>query len=99
MARGTTTTADGMGRLSLWALGYALRRWPALAAVLGTTLLKIACDVLRPWPMKVLVDHVLDDRPMPDELAAVVGWLPGAATPEGLAAWCVAATVVLFLLG
>jgi ATP-binding cassette, subfamily B, bacterial len=99
MAHSTSSTADGMGRLSLWALGYALRRWPAFAVVLVATLLKIACDVLRPWPMKVLVDHVLNERPMPEGLAAVVAWLPGAATPRGLLTWCVAATVALFLLG
>jgi ATP-binding cassette subfamily B protein len=99
MVRGKSATADGMGRLSVWALRYALRRWPALAVVLGVTLLKIGCDALRPWPMKVLVDHVLDDKPMPAGLAAVVGWLPGGATPQGLLTWCVAITVALFLLG
>jgi ATP-binding cassette subfamily B protein/subfamily B ATP-binding cassette protein MsbA len=98
MARSTSSTTDGMGRLCLWALGYALRRWPAFAVVLATTFVKIGCDVLRPWPMKVLVDHVLSDRPMPEGFAAVMAWLPGAATPRGLLTWCVAATVVLFLL-
>jgi ATP-binding cassette, subfamily B, bacterial len=93
----TRKTADGMGRLCLWALGYALRRWPALLAVLAILLLKIGLDVLRPWPMKFLADHVLGGRPMPPGLAGAVGRLPGGGSPEGLLAWCVAATVVLFL--
>jgi ATP-binding cassette subfamily B protein/subfamily B ATP-binding cassette protein MsbA len=88
-----------MGRLCLWAVGYALRRRGALAAVLTTMLLRIGLDALRPWPMKVLVDHALGGKPMTEGVARWVGALPGAADPANLVGWCVAATVVLFLLG
>jgi ATP-binding cassette subfamily B protein/subfamily B ATP-binding cassette protein MsbA len=88
-----------MGRLCLWAVGYALRRRGALCAVLATTLLKIGLDALRPWPMKLLVDHALGGKPMNEGVARWAAALPGAATPEDLVGWCVAATVVLFLLG
>jgi ATP-binding cassette subfamily B protein/subfamily B ATP-binding cassette protein MsbA len=87
-----------MGRLCCWALTRASRRWPALAAVLGAMLLQVGLDVLKPWPMKVLIDHVVGERVPPPELAAVLGWLPGGSTPEGLLTWCVAATVLIFLL-
>jgi ATP-binding cassette subfamily B protein/subfamily B ATP-binding cassette protein MsbA len=90
--------ANNPVRLCLWAAGYAARRWPALTGVLTCTLAKILFDVLKPWPMKFLVDYVLKDEPMPLEVAGAVSLLPGAATAEHLILWCVAATVVLFIL-
>jgi ATP-binding cassette subfamily B protein/subfamily B ATP-binding cassette protein MsbA len=86
-------------RLCRWSLGYAFARWPALLAVLATMLLQVGLGVLQPWPMKVLVDSVLDDQPLPATLRRAVDLLPGAPTPHNLLAWTVAATVVLFLLG
>src|SRR5688500_1451079 len=95
----TLRAADRIGRLCRWALAHALRRRAALVAVLGAMLLKIGLSVLAPWPMKVLVDHALGDRPLPPPLAAATAWLPGGGAPGGLVGWCVAATVVLFLAG
>jgi ATP-binding cassette, subfamily B, bacterial len=86
-------------RLFRWLTRYALRRWPGLLAVLATMIVKVGLDVLKPWPMKVLVDHALGEQPLPMSLAGAAAALPGAATREGLVAWSVAATVVLFLLG
>jgi ATP-binding cassette subfamily B protein/subfamily B ATP-binding cassette protein MsbA len=87
-----------MGGICRWSLRRALRRRGALAGLMAVLLTKIALDVLKPWPLKVLVDHVLHGRPMPPALADAVALLPGAATPEGLLTWCVAGTVTLFLL-
>jgi ATP-binding cassette, subfamily B, bacterial len=84
--------------LSLWALGYAFRRWMALGAVLGTMLLKTGIDLLKPWPMVILVDHVLQHKPMAASLNAFINWLPGGASTSNLILWAVAATVVIFLL-
>ncbi len=86
-------------RLFRWLTRYAVRRWPGLLAVLATMIVKVGLDVLKPWPMKVLVDHALGDQPLPMSLAGAAAALPGAATREGLVAWSVAATVVLFFLG
>ncbi len=82
------------------------RLWPLLryvrphgrdvAVVLGATAVGIALDVLRPWPLKILIDHVLEREPVPRLLAALVGrapdpwWLLGAVS---------LATVVIFLAG
>src|SRR3954466_10449811 len=88
-----------MGRICLGSLGYARRRWPGLSAVSAAMLLKIGLDVVKPWPMKVLVDHVLYGRPMPEGLEWALGLLPAAATREQLLTWCVAGTVALFLAG
>jgi ATP-binding cassette subfamily B protein/subfamily B ATP-binding cassette protein MsbA len=92
-------TDTSVSRLFRWVARYALRRWPGLLAVLATIMFNILLDVIKPWPMKVLVDHALGDQPFPAWLASVTATLPGAATREGLVAWSVAATVVLFLLG
>ena len=80
-------------------LPYGVRRWPAGLAVLTTMLLATTLNVLKPWPMKVLVDHALGGRPVPAALSEVLARLPGAATQDGLIAWSVAATGALFLLG
>ncbi len=99
IAAGGARAADrSVVRLVAWLGRYAVRRWPGLLAVLATLLGRIGLDVLKPWPMKVLVDHALSGLPVPQALAPLVDVLPGAATREGLAAWSIAATVVLFLL-
>src|SRR5262249_7568769 len=51
------------------------------------------------WPLAVIVDHVLEEKPMPAALARGIALLPGSGTRENLLAWAVVATVVLFLLG
>src|SRR6476620_649614 len=85
--------------LTLWMLRYGLRRWPGMLAMLGTMLLTAGIEVLRPWPLKILVDNVLGGKPLPPSIAPLAGVLPGAATTEGQLLWTVAATVLLFLLG
>jgi ATP-binding cassette subfamily B protein/subfamily B ATP-binding cassette protein MsbA len=61
-------------------------------------LLKVGLDVLKPWPMKVLIDQVISGQPMPPSLTRAVEFLPFAATRDGLLMWCVAGTVLIFLL-
>jgi ATP-binding cassette subfamily B protein/subfamily B ATP-binding cassette protein MsbA len=95
----SNSNADGTLKLCRWALGYALRRWQNLLAVVGVMMLGIAFAVLGPWPMKVLVDNVLNGQPLSAPLAEFVGRLPYADTREQLAVWCVGATVALFLAG
>jgi ATP-binding cassette subfamily B protein/subfamily B ATP-binding cassette protein MsbA len=82
----------------MWAVGYAAHRWPALVVVLGCMLTKILLDVLKPWPMKFLVDYVLKDETMPEGVAGAVDILPGGANAANLITWCVGATVILFIL-
>jgi ATP-binding cassette subfamily B protein len=89
----------GMVQLCFWSLGYARRRWLPLVAVLALMLVKVGLDILKPWPMKVLVDNALGGQPLPEALHGPIRWLPAAGTREGLLAWCVTATVALFLLG
>jgi ATP-binding cassette subfamily B protein len=87
------------GRMALWMLRYPLRRKLALAAVLATTLTGNAMRVLSPWPMKLIIDNVVEGKPLPRAAATVAGVLPFADSRDGLLGWCVAATVLLFVVG
>lgn len=85
-------------RLLRWVSGYALHRWRGLLAVLATMTAKIGVDLLKPWPLKVLVDYGLSGQALTPALAAAAAVLPGAETREGLITWSVASTVVLFVI-
>src|ERR1043166_7522776 len=91
-------SAPSIPRLCRWVLHYAARRrWP-LTSVLGSMLLKIGLDVLKPWPMVFLINYVLEGKAMPPWIAALVDSLPGPHTPNWLIGWSVGVTVLLFLL-
>jgi ATP-binding cassette subfamily B protein/subfamily B ATP-binding cassette protein MsbA len=63
--------------MSSWwksALPFLARHRAALAGVLLLSLLSIAFNLALPWPMKLIVDHVLAEKPYPANWL----WLPGA---------------------
>jgi ATP-binding cassette subfamily B protein len=93
------TPGTGIIRLCRWLMRYAVRRWPGLIGVLVTMLAATGLNVLKPWPLKVLVDNALNGKPLPRDLGWMLDLLPGATSREGLVAWTVAGTVILFLLG
>lgn len=75
---------------------YARPHRASLALVVGLTLADAALNALKPWPLKLIVDSVLADKPFP----AAVPWIAGfaqEASASSLIAWLAAATVVLFL--
>jgi ATP-binding cassette, subfamily B, bacterial len=78
---------------------YAKRRRRAMTGVLAAMLLQMALTALTPWPMKVIVDNVLDKHPLPAWLHSVFDWLPGPATREALLWWSIGATILIFVLG
>ena len=85
-------------RLSLWVWSYA-RKFPGqLAAVLSLMGVGVVLNLMKPWPLVFLIDHVLRGRPT----AAWAGWalarLPGAQDQLTLLTWTAAATVLIFLL-
>ena len=77
-------------------LRYAPRQKRGLGATLGFLLLGVVLEVLRPWPLKLIVDHVLRSRELPGGARWVLV-LPGAQTPAGLLGWLALATVLLFV--
>jgi ATP-binding cassette subfamily B protein len=84
--------------LGSWIGRYMLGRWGGMAIVLVAMLLKVAVDVIRPWPTKVLIDNALRGVPLSGPLASAVGHLPGVTKPADLIGWCVLVTVLLFLI-
>ena len=89
----------GVTRMCIRLLRYAVRRWAGLITVLAIMLLKTGMDVLKPLPMKILVDNVLNQQPLQGVSSRFIELLPGAAVREGLLIWSVAATVLLFFFG
>src|SRR5215207_6591494 len=77
-------------------LRYALPYRAGWAAILLTTLVSTVFSVVAPWPLKVLVDHVLGGAPFPAWLGNVVDLLPGSAARGGLIAWVALAGLVVF---
>lgn len=74
-----------------------LRERRAIASLLFLAVIGVAVEALLPWPLKLVIDNVLTEQPLPpaaDWLAA----LPGGATTTGLLAWLAAAVVSVFLV-
>lgn len=61
--------------------------------------LGIGLDVLRPWPMKLLVDNVLGKVPVPHQVTVFLNYLPASEGPAGLLFWISISTVVIFIAG
>jgi ABC-type multidrug transport system fused ATPase/permease subunit len=79
-----------------------LRRAPAyagpLAVISALSLAGIGFNLLRPWPLKIIVDYVLPGRELPSSLQWVNG-LPGSGSQPAALAWMTVSTVLVFLLG
>ena len=84
--------------LIAWVSRYALRRWQGLVAVLATMVGRIGVDLLKPWPLKILIDYGLTGQPLTPVLASIAAFLPGSDTREGIIGWSVASTVALFVI-
>jgi ATP-binding cassette subfamily B protein/subfamily B ATP-binding cassette protein MsbA len=77
-------------------LRYAATDWKGWILIVLVMLLSGALGLLQPWPLKVLIDHVLNHERMTGALAAVVGLLPGGETLRGLLVWVVLAGLAIF---
>lgn len=71
--------------------------WPALSlaflAVLGTSV----TDVLEPWPLKIVFDHVFASKRMPDWLASIVSYI--GTDKVSILNFAVLAVIVIALFG
>jgi ATP-binding cassette, subfamily B, bacterial len=65
----------------------------AFLAVLGTSV----TDVLEPWPLKIVFDHVFASKRMPDWLAAIVGYI--GTDKFSILNFAVLAVIVIALFG
>jgi ATP-binding cassette subfamily B protein len=63
-------------------------------AVLGETL----TDILEPWPIKIVVDNILQGKKLPAALGGIVTGLFGPNT-EAMVTFAVAAVAVIAVIG
>jgi ATP-binding cassette subfamily B protein len=59
----------------------------------------IGLSLAQPWPMKLLVDQVLGQAPIPQNIADALLYLPGPSGVQGLLLWVCLSTVLIFLIG
>ena len=77
-------------------LRYLHPRPADFLVILSTMSFMIALEVLQPWPIKIMVDQVLGQQPVPNSLRQVMNILPGPSGEQGLLLWLCIATVLLF---
>ena len=99
MSAPQTTRRYSMWYLARWVASHAVHRWHVLLVVLSAMLFKVALNVVKPWPMVLLVDHILQNRPLPQWAQNFLNLLPGEPTQTGLIGWAVGGTAIIFLLG
>jgi len=75
---------------------YARPELGSLTALSGLALLSAGLSALAPWPLKLIVDHVLPGKQLPAAAAWLEG-LPGFAGPSEALAWLAVGTILLFL--
>jgi ATP-binding cassette subfamily B protein len=80
-------------RRKLRLLRYLRPHRRGLAILIGTMAFDIGLELAKPWPIKLLIDNVLGDKPIPHVLTA----LPGVDGRHGLLVWVVLATIGIFL--
>jgi ATP-binding cassette subfamily B protein/subfamily B ATP-binding cassette protein MsbA len=95
LARRLQQTQEGLRRYRLL-LAYALASRKGWGLIVVATLFGSAVALLQPWPMQVVMDHVLGGQPLPAWLARCAELVPGAAGPRGLLAWSVLAGLLIF---
>ena len=72
---------------------YLKPYWPAFSFALGQVLFISALELLKPWPLKIIIDNVLSGKPLP--WAPAVGWSPHRL----LLFSCIGLVVVYVMLG
>jgi ATP-binding cassette subfamily B protein/subfamily B ATP-binding cassette protein MsbA len=75
---------------------YAFPQGRGLSVILLLIIVGDALNVLKPWPLKLIIDYVLKGSPLPD-VASPINSLPGGDSSLGLLGWLSAGTVLIFL--
>ncbi len=74
-ARARGVVSPGTGAPGFWSLlrPHWIVLLLALLAAVGETL----ADVLQPWPIKIVIDNIVDGNPLPRTLGRIVLWIGG----------------------
>src|SRR5438309_2152320 len=92
---GNPRPSTGMGRL-IAELLRPYRRW--LAIILVATGVEAAMSLAAPWPLKIVLDNVLEEDVPPAWVSHMAGWLPGGGVMR-VAAFAALATVIIAAVG
>jgi ATP-binding cassette, subfamily B, bacterial len=79
-------------------LRYVRHHWRGLALVVVAIAMLSTAEVLAPFPLKILVDNVLGDKPAPGVLRDALAVFPGPNGRQGLLILVCAATVIVFVV-
>jgi ATP-binding cassette subfamily B protein/subfamily B ATP-binding cassette protein MsbA len=79
-----------------WLLKYAAPYISGWVTIVTATLVSTVLSLVQPWPLKILVDHILGAEPLSGALGRLIVALPGTATPSGKLAWVVGAGLLIF---
>ena len=68
-----------------------------MLALIASMALGVGFELLKPWPTKLLVDQVLQQREVPSQFRGLLDALPGPSGIEKLLFWLCIATVVIYV--
>lgn len=72
---------------------YLKPYWPSFVFALGQVFLISALELLKPWPLKIIIDNILSDNPLP------LGLRPNWSGDTLLVAACVGLVLVYMVVG
>jgi ATP-binding cassette, subfamily B, bacterial len=79
-------------------LAYARPQAGGLAFAVLLMAVSVGFEILRPWPLKWIIDYILAGETLPEAVSWIAA-LPGAGSVAGLLAWLAGATVLIFAAG
>ncbi len=88
----------GVIRICWTFVALSLRRWRSLLGLGATVSAESVLNIVKPWPIAILVDNVLGGHPLTGWRDSMFGALPGGTSQAALLNWVVVATVVVFAL-
>jgi subfamily B ATP-binding cassette protein MsbA len=91
----TPSSAKKFKGLSI--ISFLQPHWKSLTLALLAVAFEVATDVLEPWPLKIVIDYVLQSKRPPDWMSAMVGWI-GHNKPAVLN-FAVAAVALIAIIG
>lgn len=77
-ARARSGSLDPAMPLLWWTLAFIRPYWQPITLLAALSLAEVALATLAPWPLKLVIDNVLGQQPLPPWLDAVVpAWISG----------------------
>jgi ATP-binding cassette subfamily B protein len=72
-----TAPADPNGPLLPWTLSFLRPHRSRVLLLMVLLVIQIALGALQPWPLKIVIDYVLDQRPLPQMIAGPLTAITG----------------------